>query len=73
MIQLLRKDGIEVREQVFPFRRLMEADEVFSTGNFRKVEWCTRLEGRDLAPGPVAQRARDLYWDFAHRTRLETA
>jgi branched-chain amino acid aminotransferase len=27
----------------------------------------TRVENRTFQPGPVARRARGLYWDFAHR------
>jgi branched-chain amino acid aminotransferase len=46
----------------------MEADEVFSTGNHSKVVPVVRVEDRHLQPGPVAKRARDLYWDFAHST-----
>jgi branched-chain amino acid aminotransferase len=25
-----------------------------------------RLDDRDLQPGPVYRRARELYWEFAH-------
>jgi branched-chain amino acid aminotransferase len=26
----------------------------------------TRIDGRDLQPGPFFRRARKLYWEFAH-------
>ena len=26
----------------------------------------TRIDGRNLQPGPFFQRARKLYWEFAH-------
>ncbi|MDX1743982.1 MAG: ATPase inhibitor subunit zeta [Ruegeria sp.] len=37
-----------------------EADEIFATGNFSKVMPVTKFEDRDLQPGPVAARAREL-------------
>jgi branched-chain amino acid aminotransferase len=27
----------------------------------------TRVEDRTFQPGPISQRVRGLYWDFAHR------
>jgi len=38
---------------------------VFSTGNYSKVAPITRVEQRNLQPGPIMQKARDLYWDYA--------
>ena len=67
-IALLRADGHEVRERTISFEELMEADEVFSTGNYAKIRYCTRLEDRPLPHGPVAQRAWSLYQDFAARS-----
>ena len=31
-----------------------------------KVLPVTRIEDRDLQPGPVFEKARRLYWDYAH-------
>jgi hypothetical protein len=44
----------------------LNADEIFSTGNFQKVAPMTRIDTRLLEPGPFYARARALYWDFAH-------
>ena len=66
VIQLLRKAGIPVHERVLEYRDLQEADEIFSTGNYGKVMPFTRIDDRNLQPGPVFRRARDLYWEFAH-------
>ena len=41
-------------------------DEVFTTGNLSKVMPITRVEDRELQPGPLFRRARELYWDYAH-------
>jgi branched-chain amino acid aminotransferase len=66
VIQLLRKAGVAVHERTLTPKDVAEADEVFSTGNYAKVFPITRVEDRDLQPGPVFRRARELYWEFAH-------
>src|SRR5262245_52575699 len=67
-IQLLREQGIEIVERTVSVREFLEADEVFSTGNHSKVVPVIRVEERHMQPGPVAKKARELYWDFAHST-----
>lgn len=69
VIGLLRDDGVEVVERTVGVEELDDADEIFSTGNHAKVLPITRYEGRDLQPGPVAKRARELYWQFARSTK----
>ncbi len=64
--QLLREDGYEVRETVLGVDDVRQADEIFSSGNYSKVMPVTRFEDRHLQPGPVAIRARELYFAFAH-------
>jgi branched-chain amino acid aminotransferase len=63
---LLRKAGVPVHERTLEYRDLLEADEIFSTGNYGKVMPFTRIDDRNLQPGPIFRRARELYWDFAH-------
>lgn len=65
VIELLRGDGTDVLEKTVSYAELRQADEIFSTGNFAKVMPVTRIEDRTLGFGPVARRARQLYWDFA--------
>jgi branched-chain amino acid aminotransferase len=66
VLGLLRDDGVEVRERSIRPAELLEADEVFSTGNHAKVVPCLRYESRTFDAGPIARRARELYWAFAH-------
>lgn len=66
VIGLLRKAGVTVVERAIRWQEYLEADEVFSTGNYGKVMPVIRIEQRHLQPGPVMQKARDLYWDYAH-------
>lgn len=67
IIDLLRKAGHKVEERAVKLKEVLEADEVFSSGNYAKVQPCTRVEDRHLQPGPVYKRARELYWEFAHK------
>ncbi len=65
VIALLRAAGVETVERAISYGELLEADEVFSTGNYAKVSPVTRIEDRDYQPGPVAAKARALYFEFA--------
>jgi len=65
-ITLARDAGIEVVEKTLSVADFLDADEIFSTGNHSKVVPVTRIEGRDLQPGPIAKKLRQLYWDWAH-------
>lgn len=66
VISLLREAGVEVREGMLRVADFLDADEIFSTGNYSKVVPVTRIEGRDLQPGPIQAKARQLYWEWAH-------
>lgn len=66
VIGLLRESGVEVEERSLSVGDFLDADEIFSTGNYSKVVPVTRIEGRDLQPGPIHDKARRLYWDWAH-------
>jgi branched-chain amino acid aminotransferase len=67
VIQLLRDDDKRVEERTITVADLMDADEVFSTGNYGKVQPATRIEDRVLQPGPFFRRAHELYFDYAKR------
>jgi branched-chain amino acid aminotransferase len=66
VIQLLRDEGTEVLETTLTRQDILEADEVFSTGNYGKVLPITRVEERHYQAGRVYQKARALYFEFAH-------
>jgi branched-chain amino acid aminotransferase len=66
VIALLRDDGVRVEETTLSYADFQNADEIFSTANFLKVAPVTRIDDRDLQPGPVYRRARELYWAYAH-------
>lgn len=66
VMDLLGRDGYEVHATTLTVADFMDADEIFTTGNYSKVGPVTRIEDRELQAGPVAARARALYWDWAH-------
>lgn len=68
VLALLRDDGIETVETTLTPDDVRAADEIFSTGNYAKVQPVTRLEERELAIGPVTKRARELYFEWVRGT-----
>ncbi len=68
VMTLLRDAGYDVKESTLKPEDFASADEIFATGNFSKVTPITQFEDRDLQPGPVAAKARELYWNFSHGT-----
>jgi branched-chain amino acid aminotransferase len=73
VIALLRDAGVPVIEATLTYEDFAKADEIFISGNYAKVMPVLRIDGRELSPGPVYRRARELYWDFAHSKRLGKA
>ena len=69
IIGLLRGAGVKVHERSLKWQDFLEADEVFSTGNYSKVMPVTTIESRNLQPGPVAAKARALYWAYAKASK----
>ncbi|MCG7520145.1 branched-chain amino acid aminotransferase [Ruegeria sp. Ofav3-42] len=68
-INNLSADGVKVHESVLSFEDFHKADEVFMTGNMNKITPVVALEDTQYQVGPVARRARELYWDWAASTR----
>ena len=66
VIGLLRQAGVTVVEKTLKYEDFYDADEIFSCGNYNKVVPITKIDDRDLQPGPVMRLARELYWKFAH-------
>ena len=66
VINLLREAKLDVRETTLKVEDFASADEIFATGNLSKVTPITGFEDRELQPGPIAAKARELYWNFAH-------
>lgn len=71
VIMLLRDDGVPVVEGTLRYADFKNADEIFTTGNYSKVMPVTRIDDRNLQPGPLFKKARALYWAFAHDKTLQ--
>jgi len=67
VISLLEDAGQPVAEVTLGYQDFLQADEIFSTGNISKVVPISRIDDREMQPGPIAKMARDLYWEFAHK------
>ena len=65
-IILMKESGLDVVETTLSVSDFEEADEIFSTGNYSKVMPINKFKDRELQPGPVAAKAKKLYWDWAH-------
>src|SRR5216683_3881697 len=69
VVKLLRSANVTVVETSLTYSDFLGADEIFSSGNFSKVSPITRIDDRLLQPGPFYQKARELYWAFAHELK----
>ena len=67
VVKLLREAGVSVIETALQYSDLQNADEIFSSGNYSKVMPVNRIDERSLQPGPLYRKARELYWEFAHK------
>lgn len=65
VIRLLKQEGLTVNEASLQIEDFHEAEEIFLTGNASKVMPVTKFEDHTLQYGPVARRAREMYWDYA--------
>jgi branched-chain amino acid aminotransferase len=66
VIKLLREAGVRVYETTLTVEDFREAEEIFSTGNMSKVMPIVAFDDRRLPVGPMASKARALYWEWAH-------
>lgn len=64
VIDLLKRDGVEVEETTLTLDDFEDADEIFLTANAQKITPITRYKDRDMGAGQMAGRARALYWDY---------
>ncbi len=67
VIKLLREAGEAVHETTLTLDDFRNADEIFATGNYSKVTPVIAFDERQYEYGPLAKKARELYWEWAHR------
>ena len=66
VLKLIAEAGRPAREATLSYGDFETADEIFVVGNYGQVTPVSRIDSRDLQPGPAFRRARDLYWQYAH-------
>jgi branched-chain amino acid aminotransferase len=66
VLALLAESGRPASEATLSYADFETAEEIFVVGNYGKVTPVSRIDSRDLQPGPVFRRARDIYWQYAH-------
>ena len=64
-ISNFKKNGITVHEKVLSFEDFHAADEVFMSGNMKKVTPVIAFDTTSYQSGPITKMARDMYWDWA--------
>jgi branched-chain amino acid aminotransferase len=70
VMKLAEQANIEVSETFMTPNDIMDADEVFNSGNFGKVLPVTRVEDKEFQPGPVAGKLRNMYMDFSRANQI---
>jgi len=64
-IQNFKENGVTVHEKVLSFEDFHGADEIFMSGNMKKVTPVTAFDSTSYQSGPLTKMARDMYWDWA--------
>ena len=64
----LSEAGHKVHQTVLSFKDFEDADEIFMSGNMNKVTPVTAFEEQQYQVGPIAKKARSMYWDWAATT-----
>jgi len=73
VLEVCAEAGIATEVRTLPLAELMEADEVFISTTAGGPVPVTRVDQRIFsngAPGPVASRIRETYWDWVKRPEL---
>jgi len=72
VISLIQADGGVVHETTLSLDDFRRADEVFMSGNLAKITPVTAFDDVRYEHGPVTQRARQLYMEWAHTDSRRT-
>ena len=67
VLKLFTDAGVQSFERSIAYQDFLDADEIFMTGNYGKVQPITRIEERSLQPGSMYAQARAMYWEWAHQ------
>ena len=71
VIWLLKDAGYCILERTIQFEELLDADEIFSTANYSKIQPCIKIEGKEYGVGPVYTLSRKLYFEWARQENVK--
>lgn len=66
VISLLKDAGEKVEEVTLTYDDFLNADEVFTSGNYAKVMKVSKIDDVVFKTDQAFRKARELYWNFAH-------
>ena len=70
VIELAKKNNIEVKEEIFSCYRLYNADECFLTGTAAEIVPVVKVDGRRIgtgSPGPITGRIREIFREYVSK------
>ncbi|PWL17168.1 D-amino acid aminotransferase [Falsochrobactrum shanghaiense] len=73
LLQLIAQTGMKLEERAFTLEEAYAAREAFLTSASSFVSPVTRIDGKPVGngkPGPVSERLRTIYLDYARRTAI---
>ena len=66
VIDLLKAAGEQVEETTLTYEDFLDADEAFTTGNYSKVMYVSKIDDVTYKTDKGTRKARELYWNYAH-------
>lgn len=75
VLEICRAEGYAVEVRSLPLEELMRGEEIFITSTAGGVMPVTRVDDRTFhggAPGPVARRIRERYWEMVRKPEMRT-
>ena len=64
VISLAKENSLEVREANIDVDDVLNADEVFSTGNYSKLSYFNKIENKEFKRGKT-YKIKEIYFEYA--------
>ena len=65
VISLAQENSLEVSEAYIDVDDVLNADEVFSTGNYSKLSYFNKIENKEFKRGKTYKKLREIYFEYA--------
>ena len=65
VINLAKQNGLKVSEADIEVDDVLNADEVFSTGNYSKLSYFNKIENKEFKRGKTYKKLREIYFEYA--------